>query len=159
MNVFSCSLLNVALHQIGRGVPIITWFSTPFKAVIIRPWTLDGQINCQLHWTSSVPVLQLPVWTGLFAGPVALELLQSEAFSNSSTICWYFLLFICWMLSHGAEGVFHPTWFICSEDFIINVFHKMKVNFLYYFLFWTDEVELWIIRSMSAISAVCLSTS
>ena len=26
----------------------------------------------------------------------------------------------------------HPTWFICNEDFIVKVFHKIKLNLLYY---------------------------
>ena len=65
--------------------------------------------------TSAVPVLNLPVWNGLFVWPVVMclsyfKMIPCHEFSNSSTIYCHISI--------------HVTWFICNEDFIAIFFKK-----------------------------------
>ena len=41
----------------------------------------------------------------------------------------YLCLFVCFFINSAL--CVHPTWFICTEDSMVNVFHQMKQIFLY----------------------------
>ena len=69
----------------------------------------------------------------------AQELLQNYSLSLVSppqTVLQDTVTFYCFCVGHCVSEVRklcdHPTWFSCSEDSIVNVFHKIKLNLLHY---------------------------
>ena len=131
-----CNFLLQAHNNLGANT--VLCFST----------TLNQQLQLLLMWIFYIlnTCENLSVWNGLFSCSL-LKLLQNCSLSLVSPhqIDYSrFLLFVCWTLC--AELFINNLWcrvklenfvFIlpgvnCSEDFTVGIFHKMKLNFLYY---------------------------
>ena len=45
----------------------------------------------------------------------------------------FFYILFTMVLREVIRLSVHPLWFICNEDFIVNLFHKMKLDYLFSF--------------------------